>query len=119
MLKDKILNKESGLVFYSLTPPKINNDLEKIHAIAQKQLSMLNKANIDGLILYDIQDETDRTDAERPFAFISTVQPDRYAKEFLHELDVPKIIYKSIANSNEEDFNTWLKNNSDLEFSVV
>jgi hypothetical protein len=118
MLKDKILNKESGLVFYSLTPPKINNDLEKIHAIAQKQLSMLNKANIDGLILYDIQDETDRTDAERPFAFISTVQPDMYAKEFLKELNVPKIVYKSIANSNEDDFNTWLKNNSDLEFSV-
>ncbi len=118
MLKDKILNKESGLVFYSLTPPKINNDLEKIHAIAQKQLSMLNKANIDGLILYDIQDETDRTEAERPFAFISTVQPDMYAKEFLKELNVPKIVYKSIANSNEDDFNTWLKNNSDLEFSV-
>lgn len=119
MLRDKITNKETGLLFYSLTPPKITNDLDKIIRIANNQIERVKNTDIDGLILYDIQDESERTDLERPFAFISTVKPEVYAKEFLQELKVPKIVYKSIANLTETDFAQWLNNNPELAYVVL
>ncbi len=119
MLRDKITDKKTGLLFYSLTPPKVTNDLEKIQRIANNQIERLKNTDIDGLILYDIQDESERTDLERPFAFISTVKPEVYAKEYLQELNVPKIVYKSIANLTEKDFLTWLQNNPQLAYVVL
>lgn len=119
MLRDKITDKKTGLLFYSLTPPKVTNDLEKIQRIANNQIERLKNTEIDGLILYDIQDESERTDLERPFAFISTVKPEVYAKEYLQELKAPKIVYKSIANLTETDFLTWLQNNPQLEYVVL
>ena len=35
MLKNKIINKQGGLIFYGLTPPKSNTDKEKIKSIAE------------------------------------------------------------------------------------
>lgn len=119
MLRDKITDKKTGLLFYSLTPPKVTNDLEKIQRIANNQIERLKNTDIDGLILYDIQDESERTDLERPFAFISTVKPEVYAKEYLQELNVPKIVYKSIANLTETDFKNWLQNNPQLAYVVL
>jgi 5,10-methylenetetrahydrofolate reductase len=109
LLKEKILNKKSGLLFYGLTPPKLNANSEKIHTIAKKQIERLKDLNLDGLILYDLQDESSRTDAPRPFPFLSTLDPDTYAKHYLSELAIPKIIYKSIGKQNKEDFTQWIR----------
>ena len=67
MLKDRIINKESGFLFYGLTPPKINTEEDKVGIIADKQVKRLRGLEIDGLVLYDIQDESSRTDSPRPF----------------------------------------------------
>ena len=72
MLVDKIKNKESGIVLYGITPPKKGTALEKIEEIAARQIERLQDLNIDGLILYDIQDEKSRTEVERPFPFMGT-----------------------------------------------
>ena len=40
MLKDRIVNKESGFLFYGLTPPKINTEEDKIMIIADKQIEI-------------------------------------------------------------------------------
>ena len=113
MLRDKILRKETGLVFYGLTPPKSTNDREKIKAIASKQIERLKGVSIDGLVLYDIQDESARTDAPRPFPFMPTLAPDDYSETYLSELNVPKIIYKSVGKYPKEDFRDWLKEKED------
>ena len=97
MLKERIANKESGLLFYGLTPPKKNTDKEKIRHIANKQIERLKDVEIDGLVLYDIQDESSRTDSARPFPFITTLAPDFYNDNYLNELNIPKIIYKSVG----------------------
>ncbi|MCU7549633.1 methylenetetrahydrofolate reductase [Chitinophagaceae bacterium LB-8] len=119
MLRDKILKKESGIVFYSLTPPKVNTDLEKIKVIANKQIERLRSLNIDGLLLYDIQDESSRTDKERTFAFTPTIAPENYSRNYLTELKVPKIIYKSMANLTQGQFVDWLLSNQDIEYAVL
>ncbi len=116
--KDRILNRESGLIFYSFAPPKISTEETKVEAIASKQTEQLSKLDIDALILYDIQDESLRTNEERTFPYIPTIAPDDYSKKYLAELKIPRIVYKSIANHTKEMFHDWLHKNSDLE-SVV
>lgn len=117
-LQHKIASGRSGIVFYSLTPPKITTEREKVAGIANNQIERLKNLDIDGLILYDIQDETLRTDKERPFSFIPTISPEVYSKDLLSSLPVPKIIYKSIANHTREMFTDWLADNTDLEAAV-
>ena len=113
MLKDKIQNKTGGYLFYGLTPPKENTDADKICGIANRQIERLQGVDIDGLILYDIQDETSRIDSERPFPFMSTLAPDEYSNSYLQALKVPKIIYKSVGKFTHESLKTWLRVNSD------
>ncbi len=108
MLKDKIISKESGILLYGLTPPKIKTEEEKIAVIAQKQIERIKNMDIDGLVLYDIQDETSRNDSPRPFPFMPTLSPDYYSNTYLSELNVPKIIYKSVGKYSEEEFSNWI-----------
>ena len=58
MLVEKIKNRESGIILYGITPPKLGTSPEKITEIANRQIHRLESLNIDGLILYDLQDET-------------------------------------------------------------
>lgn len=110
-LKSKIKNREGGYLFYGLTPPKSSTDKDKIVGIAQRQMDRIKDLGIDGLILYDIQDESSRNNNPRPFPFMSTWDPDVYANEYLKDLDVPKIIYKSVGKFNEDSLKTWLQEN--------
>ncbi len=73
MLKEKIQSKQSGILFYGLTPPKATNTKEDIERITQKHINRIKPLDLDGLVLYDIQDESDRTSEKRPFPFIKTL----------------------------------------------
>lgn len=118
-LKNKIENGEGGYLFYGLTPPKISTDKEKITGIAQRQMDRLKGLDIDGLILYDIQDESSRNNLPRPFPFMSTYEPDDYANEYLQDLKVPKIIYKSVGKFTEPSLKEWLvKHESSVDLAV-
>lgn len=116
MLKQKIKNKQSGILLYGLTPPKKEYDNEKISQIAQRQIQRINTLDIDGIILYDIQDESARTKQKRPYPFLKTIEPYDYAKNFLH-VNKPKIIYKAIGKYKKHEISSWLKN-EDLNYSV-
>ena len=113
-LKEKIEARENGLLLYSFAPPKITTEKEKLQIIAEKQINRINNLAIDGLILYDIQDESERTNEQRTFPFIQTVAPETYFRDYLSSINVPGIIYKSIANQTKDSFNEWLCKNNDL-----
>ena len=113
MLKDRIVNKKTGFLLYGLTPPKINTEEDKIRMIADKQVERLKGLEIDGLVLYDIQDESSRTDSPRPFPFMPTLSPDYYSDKYLNDLKIPKIIYKSVGKYTAAEFKSWIKQNSD------
>ncbi len=117
-LRDKFLNKHTGLVFYSFSPPKITTEEERVLTIADRQREWLTGLDLDGLILYDIQDESSRTNEERTYPFIPTIAPEVYCKRYLNDIGIPKIIYKSIANHRREQFADWLHRNSELEYAV-
>ena len=113
MLADKIRNRESGIVLYGITPPKANNSEERVEEISLKQLERIKDLTIDGLIIYDIQDETARTNEERPFEFIHTVDPALYSRHYLKALEVPKIVYRCVGNYEAESFRHWLEEDKD------
>jgi hypothetical protein len=108
MLKDKIIKKESGILLYGITPPKAHNAPEKIREISLKTTERLQRLNIDGLVIYDLQDESSRNPNERPFPFFSTVDSDIYANEYLGNLDVPKVIYKSVGKISKPRLSGWI-----------
>ncbi len=78
----------------------------------------MKNLDVDGIILYDIQDESDRTSEERTYPFIHTVAPETYYRNYLGSVRQPVIVYKSIANQTSDSFNSWLSNNKDLEHFV-
>jgi len=114
-LKEKIEARQNGLLLYSFAPPKITTEKEKLQIIASKQIERINNLAIDGLILYDIQDESLRTNEQRTFPFIQTIAPEEYFRTYLSSIKAPGIIYKSIANQTKDSFNEWLSKNNDLE----
>jgi len=120
MLTDKIRSRESGILFYGLTPPKAKQTDAKIETIAATQIERLKNLDIDGLILYDIQDETDRTDAQRPFPFMETLDPCVYAQQYLdNSLKFPVVIYRAVGKYDKDEFSSWLKNRKGKNFCSV
>jgi hypothetical protein len=109
MLKEKILNRKAGILTYGMTPPKETHAPEKIAEISQKQVERLKGLDLDGLILYDVQEEADRIDQERPYPYIPTIEPTKYSNEYLKQLDIPKIIYRCVGKYNETQLSEWLK----------
>ena len=113
MLAEKIRNRESGVILYGITPPKSNNTDERVAEIAAKQSARISSLPIDGLIIYDLQDETARTNEERPFEFVRTVDPSVYSHHYLASVEVPKIVYRCVGNYEREEFVQWLEHGQD------
>jgi hypothetical protein len=110
-LSEKIARKEAGIVLYGMTPPKENTDIAKVKEIAGKHLSRIQNLDIDGIVLYDIQDESGRTDDVRPFPFLPTFEPQQYSNDFLSELDLPKVLFQCVGKHSEESLNKWMSQN--------
>lgn len=107
-LVDKINNRHTNILLYGITPPKKGTEAEKIADIARRQIERLQPHSVDGLILYDIQDEASRTDQERPFPFIETLDPYDYSQQYLSALAVPKIIYRAVGKYKPDELAGFL-----------
>lgn len=108
MFVNKIKKKESGILLYGITPPKAQTEREKVAEIAKKSLAILCSLDIDALVVYDVQDESARTNEERPFPFTNALDPFDYASEYLHKLEVPKIIYRPAGKFSQPELSNWL-----------
>lgn len=109
MIFEKIKNRESGIVLYGIVPPKAEIDNEKIKEISCLQIQRLADKKIDGLILYDIQDESSRISEERPFPFTKTIDSFTYSREYLSPLAMPKIIYRSVGKYSQMELSEFLR----------
>lgn len=108
MFVDKIRKKESGILLYGITPPKAQNSDEKTQEISQRRKLALQSLPIDGLIIYDLQDESNRTTKERPFPFLPTLDAYAYANIFLQDLYIPKIVYRSVGKLSAAELSAWI-----------
>ena len=119
MLVEKIKNKESGIVLYGITPPKTGTSEERIAEISALQIERLQALNIDGLVLYDIQDEKSRTEVKRPFPFIETLDAFSYSQDYLAPLKVPKIIYRAVGKYSKAQLSQFLSDASTTQNLTV
>lgn len=109
MLGEKIRNKTAGIITYGMTPPKATHEPEKIAEIAQKQRERLDGLDIDGLVLYDVQEEGDRIDEDRPFPYMKAIDPTLYSRQHLSALTMPKIIYRCVGAHSPDELSAWLR----------
>lgn len=107
-LHDKIARREAGIVFYGLAPPKLSTQPDRLAAIAAQQVERLRGLPIDGVVVYDIQDEGTRIAAPRPFPFLPTVTPDEYVARYLTDAAVPAIVYRAIQRDTADSLRDWL-----------
>lgn len=119
MFFNKIKQRESGILLYGITPPKATMPLEKVQSAADKSLDLLCAMDIDALIVYDVQDESARTNEERPFPFSSALDPFEYTSRYLQRLTIPKIIYRPAGKFSKEELTQWLHQLSTNNFYPV
>ena len=81
-LKAKLPDPGKTVLLYGTTPPRTGTAPEQVTAAAEKLGARLAGLGLDGLVVYDIQDETGRTQHARPFPFVGTVDPRVYTKLF-------------------------------------
>lgn len=117
-LQEKIEDTKQGVYLIGTTPPKVGTDKAQLKTIAEKLLGRLHEIEYDGVIIYDIQDESSRTNQARPFPFKQTVDPREYS-QLLRNLSAQDVItYKSVAQRGVGEFKDWLsetKNDYDLK----
>lgn len=96
-LKTLIGERRGGILTYGITPPKADCTPERRAEIASRQAERIGRLPVDGLVVYDLQDESARTDVPRPFPFSKTIPPAEYAFQDLAALQLPKVVYQCIA----------------------
>lgn len=106
--REKVLARRSGILSYGLTPPRASHELERLSAIADRQRTQLRSLPIDAVVLYDLQDESSRDPSPRPFAFLPTLDPFAYARDFLGDVGRELVVYRAVANHDEAGFAAWL-----------
>jgi Methylenetetrahydrofolate reductase len=109
MFLNRIKSRESGILLYGITPPKAQVEPQRVIEIAEKTLARLYDLDIDALVVYDVQDESARTTEERPFPFLSAHDPFEFAKNHLHSLEIPKIIYRPAGKFTQEELSIWIE----------
>lgn len=108
-LAEKLSRKDLGVYLIGTTPPKEGTEDEKMREIAEKLLARLANVEYDGMVVYDIQDESARIDSPRPFPFSRTRDTREYAALISSMNARQTITYKSVAQRNREEFETWLQ----------
>ena len=108
-LAEKLLSRRAGICLYGFAPPKQATPSEQLKAIVAQQLVRLGSLPVDGLIVYDIQDEAERVSAPRPFPFLPTLDPEVYAHGSLGSLQVQKIVYRCVNRDTSDGFVRWLE----------
>ncbi|MGA2582298.1 MAG: 5,10-methylenetetrahydrofolate reductase [Tepidisphaeraceae bacterium] len=108
-LAEKLSSRTPGVCLYGVVPPKQSTPPDQLEIIVEHQLARLKSLPIDGVIVYDIQDEAERVAIPRPFPFLPTLDPEIYAHEHLAALPISKIVYRRVSGDTFETFTHWLQ----------
>ena len=95
-------------MLFAVTPPRQSTPADRLPEIARATIERLDRLDLDGLVLYDIDDETSRNPAERPFPFSPTVDPAEYRADHLRAWRTPVIVYRAVSKYQREGLRTWL-----------
>jgi hypothetical protein len=104
----RIHDGKGEFLLFALTPPSRATDRDRAQEIADAMVARLGSLELDGLILYDIDDEAARNPAERPFPFIPTLDPADFLAEHLGTWHTAVIVYRAAGKYDSADLRSWL-----------
>ncbi|MEI2778395.1 MAG: 5,10-methylenetetrahydrofolate reductase [Tetrasphaera sp.] len=102
------LHRRAVPLLFGVTPPRASVTREQVEQIAQATLARLDGMTLDGLVLYDLDDESDRTEEVRPFPYLPTMDPADFLTRGLAGWGGPVIVYRSVGKYCEQEFTAWL-----------
>ena len=97
-----------GVLLYGLTPPRGTTTPEQADAVAGAALARLRSVQVDGLILYDVDAEADRSGAPRPFPFMPMMDPAVFLDHHLAGWAGPVVVYRAVGKYAADELGTWL-----------
>lgn len=107
-LQRRILERRGEFLLFALTPPREATPAVRVQEIADVTAKRLQGLDLDGLVLYDIDDESDRNPEERPFPFLPTMDPAEYLSRHLEGWNIPTVVYRAVGKHGESDLRSWL-----------
>jgi 5,10-methylenetetrahydrofolate reductase len=121
LLKEALLDPGKALRLYGTTPPRAGSSDDVVQGAAHKLAARVKALPLDGIVVYDIQDESGRTASPRPFAFTGTIDPRAYSKLLRELTGRPVITYKCVGAHDESSWNDWLSGTAcfDVEFLSI
>ena len=97
-----------GVLLYGLTPPRGTTTPEQADAIAEAALARLRSVHVDGLILYDVDAEADRSSTPRPFPFMPMMDPSVFLDRYLAGWAGPVVVYRVVGKYTGDELSAWL-----------
>ncbi|AGL15984.1 hypothetical protein [Actinoplanes sp. N902-109] len=99
---------EHEVLLLGLTPPRASVSPAEAQQIADVTLARLTGLELDGLVLYDIDDESDRNPEQRPFPYLPTMDPAVFQREHLSAWQRPVVVYRCVGKYPQDELTTWL-----------
>ena len=94
---------------FGCTPPSESTSEQDAIDVARKFANRGRVLAIDGYIVYDVQDESSRTETKRPFPYRKLMEPSRYARHLAHASHKECVVYKAVTcMPSERHFEVWL-----------
>lgn len=112
-LQRRIVKREGEFLLFAVTPPRLSTDMARAREIAEVTVERLRPLDVDGLILYDIDDESDRNPEERPFPFLPTMDPADYLEHHLWGWETPVVVYRATGKYAEAEIRSWTQQQDD------
>lgn len=107
-LQAKLRDPQQFLLLYGTTPPSQDSSDERVVMRANQLARQIEHLPLDGLLVYDVQDEQARTSAPRPFPFRPAIEARIYAR-LLQQCTVHQAMtYKCVVDMSEESWRQWL-----------
>ncbi|WP_141714243.1 methylenetetrahydrofolate reductase [Micromonospora inyonensis] len=108
-LRHVLAGATRGLLLFGITPPRASATNEQAREIARLTLARLDPLDVDALVLYDIDDESDRNPDERPFPYLPTMDPAVFHAAHLAGWRRPAIVYRCVGKYPEPELRDWLR----------
>uniref|UniRef100_A0A7S2WT39 Methylenetetrahydrofolate reductase (NAD(P)H) n=1 Tax=Mucochytrium quahogii TaxID=96639 RepID=A0A7S2WT39_9STRA len=108
-LVESLLDHSRPTFLFGCTPPSISTSSEKAAEIARKFAARGRVLAVDGYIVYDVQDESVRTEEKRPFPYRELMEPSGYAKVLREASYKDCLVYKAVTCIGGRDaFSDWM-----------
>lgn len=108
-LAAKLVGRAGGVLLYGTTPPRVTATPSGVEEAARALASRTAALPLDGLLVYDLQDEPGRIPGPRPFPFFPVMDSGRYGRVLHLATGRECVVYKCIGAMDEEAWRAWLR----------